>query len=97
MRRLQSLEDTLTAAVAEGVSTYSRTQATVIATDGTEAVYKKFSVAIKADLDTKKLMETLRENDEVKQVAIVQDEGDGGEGTDNADVGAGAVAACSIL
>ena len=91
MRRLQNLEDTLTAAVADGVSTYSRTQATVIATDGTEAVYKKFSVAIRADLDTKRLMETLKENNEVKQVAIVQDEGDGGEGTDNP------VGACSIL
>ena len=91
MRRLQNLEDTLTAAIADGVSTYSRTQATVIATDGTEAVYKKFSVAIRADLDTKRLMETLKENNEVKQVAIVQDEGDGGEGTDNP------VGACSIL
>lgn len=88
MRRLRSLENILTAAVAERVS---RTQATVIATNGTEAVYKKFSVAIKADFDTKKLMETLRENDEVKQVAIVQDEGDGEEGTD------APVMACSIL
>ena len=89
MRELRSLESTLTAAVAEGVSTYSREQAMVIALDGKEEVYKKFSVAIQADLDTKKLVETLRENKEVKQVAIVQEKDAGGEETD--------VAACSIL
>ena len=91
MRRLQSLESAITAALAEGVSTYSRVQATVITADGTEEVYKKFSVAIRADLDTRELMKTLRENEEVRQVAIIQEEGDGGEGTDNPAL------ACSIL
>ena len=91
MRALRSLESTLAAAIAEGVSTYSREQATVIASDGKEEVYKKFSVAIRADLDIKKLVETLRENKEVKQVAIVQEKDAGGEETDAPAV------ACSIL
>ena len=88
-RELRSLESTLAAAIAEGVSTYSREQATVIASDGEEEVYKKFSVAIRADLDIKKLVETLRKNKEVKQVAIVQEKDAGGEETD--------VGVCSIL
>ena len=79
MRRLQSLESAITAALAEGVSTYSRVQATVIGMDGTEEVYKKFSVAIRADLNTRELMKTLRGNEEVKQVGIVQKEDKGDE------------------
>ena len=82
MTRLQELEDTIKAAVAEGVETYSKVQSTVTTKEGTKVVYKKFSVNIKADCDTEDLVAKLRGNDQVKQVAIVQDEDDGGEGTD---------------
>ena len=81
MRHLRELEDTIKAAVAEN-ETYSKVQSTMITKEGTEVVYKKFSVNIKADCNTKDLVAKLRGNDQVEQVAIVQDEDDGGEGTD---------------
>ena len=91
MRRLNCLQDSITAVLAEGVTSYSRTQATVITKDGTEEVYKRFSVVIRADIDVKELLETLRGNEEVKQVAIIQKEGETDDEPDYV------VRECSIL
>lgn len=77
MRRLHCLQDTITAVLAEGVTSYGRMQATVITKDGAEEVYKRFSVVIRADVDVKELLETLRRNEEVRQAAIVQKEDQG--------------------